>query len=109
MKTFHAAVSFCEAMSGIQPQHQLRIFFFVHIFLCGRQHQLQAVELIYFAGTRIVIDGYDIGERWRSSLITPLPTIWFGRQANGWIHTILFVPLWISSSISPVKNHPSPV
>ena len=63
MKTFHAAVSFCEAMSGIQPQHQLRIFFFVHIFLCGRQHQLQAVELIYFAGTRIVIDGYDIGQR----------------------------------------------
>ena len=41
--------------------------------------------------------------------MTPLPTIWFGRHPNGCVQTMLPTPLWISSSISPVKNQPSPV
>ena len=45
----------------------------------------------------------------RRCLITPLPTIWLGRHANGWQHTILPAPLCISSIISPVRSHPSPV
>ena len=34
---------------------------------------------------------------------------WFGRQANGCVHTMFGASLCISSSISPVRNHPSPV
>ena len=36
-------------------------------------------------------------------MITPLPTTWFGRQANGCVHTIFGAPLWISSNISPAS------
>ena len=43
-----------------------------------------------------------------SALMTPLPTTWFGRHANGWMQTMLGVPWVMSSTISPVRNHPSP-
>ena len=41
--------------------------------------------------------------------ITPFPTTWFGKQANGCTHTILGIPCSIYSIISAVKNQPSPV
>ena len=36
---------------------------FPEIFLGGREHQLDPVKLIDFAGTRIVVDGDNIGKR----------------------------------------------
>ena len=41
--------------------------------------------------------------------ITPLPTTWFGRQANGCTQTMFGMSCSIYSIISAVKNHPSPV
>ena len=49
------------------------------------------------------------GKAFRICFITPLPTTWFGRQPNGCVQTILGILLCINSSISPVRNHPSPV
>ena len=40
---------------------------------------------------------------------SPLPTIWFGKQANGCAQMMFVTPSLMSSSISPVKNQPSPV
>lgn len=81
------------------------------IFICSRKHQLDPIELVDFAGSRIKVDCYDIGSRISSSELfdDTFPTTWFGRQANGCVQTIFAAPPWISSSISPVKNHPSPV
>ena len=45
----------------------------------------------------------------RSSLMTDLPTTWFGRQANGCVHTTFGQPLRISSTISAVRSQPSPI
>ena len=81
-------------------------------FFRGGQHQLDPVDLIHFTGSGIIIDGHDIGLRiflLRSSLMTPLPTTWLGRHAKGWVHTMFGAPPWISSTISPVRNQPSPV
>ena len=39
----------------------------------------------------------------------PLPTMWLGRQPKGWAQTMLGVPEWMSSSISAVRSHPSPI
>ena len=61
------------------------------IFIGCGQHEFDSVDLIYFAGARVVVDGYDVGTPdtvCRSSLITPLPTMWFGRQPKGWVQTI---------------------
>ena len=41
--------------------------------------------------------------------LTPLPTTWFGRQPKGCAQTILDTPERMSSTISPVRNQPSPV
>src|SRR5690554_3267063 len=48
------------------------------------------------------------GWRRRSSLIIPLPVTWLGRQAKGWEQMMLGKPLSLNSSISAVRNHPSP-
>ena len=36
---------------------------FLQILICRGQHQLDTVQLVYLAGTRIVVDRYDIGSR----------------------------------------------
>ena len=41
--------------------------------------------------------------------MTPFPTTWFGKQANGCTQTIFGIPCSIYSIISAVKNQPSPV
>ena len=33
------------------------------IFIGCGQHQFDSVDLVYLAGTRVIIDGYDIGAR----------------------------------------------
>ena len=38
--------------------------------------------------------------------IIPLPTMWLGRQQNGWVQTMLPTPCSISSSISAVSSQP---
>ncbi len=43
--------------------HVYRLSIFDQIFISGAQHQLDSVQLIYLAGSRIVIDGYNIGFR----------------------------------------------
>ena len=60
----------CKAHWNIKNRSDLRvwaIFFVLHIFLqiliCRGQHQLDTVQLVYLAGTRIVVDRYDIGSR----------------------------------------------
>src|SRR5699024_4965092 len=77
---------------------------------------VDSISLILFSwftslapGSKSIATILDCGYSRRSSLITPFPTTWFGRQAKGCVHTIFPAPLWISSSISPVRNHPSPV
>ena len=42
-------------------------------------------------------------------MITALPTTWFGRHANGWVHTTFGAPVLMSSTISAVSSHPSPI
>ena len=81
------------------------------IFICSRKHQLDPIELVDFAGSRIKVDCYDIGSRISSSELFDDTFSYHvvGRQANGCVQTIFAAPPWISSSISPVKNHPSPV
>ena len=37
------------------------------IFICSRKHQLDPIELVDFAGSRIKVDCYDIGSRISSS------------------------------------------
>ena len=44
----------------------------------------------------------------RSSRNMPLPTTWFGRQANGWAQMMFGVPVSMSSIISAVSSQPSP-
>ena len=64
----------------------------LHLLLGCGEHQLDTVQLVYFAGARIIVDGHDIGLRIAVggvSLITPLPTTWFGRQPKGWVQTML--------------------
>ncbi len=39
----------------------LRFFALFQVFLCCGEHQLDTVQLVYLAGSRIVVDGYDIG------------------------------------------------
>ena len=41
--------------------------------------------------------------------MTALPTTWFGRHANGCVHTTLGAPVLMSSTISAVSSHPSPI
>ena len=36
---------------------------FCKIFLCGRQHEFNSVQLVYFTGPGIVVNGNDIGQR----------------------------------------------
>ena len=38
-----------------------------------------------------------------------LPTTWFGKQAKGWVHTTFGQPERMSSTISAVSSHPSPM
>ena len=45
----------------------------------------------------------------RIVFITPLPTTWFGRHANGCTQTIFGISFSMYSIISAVKNQPSPV
>ena len=33
------------------------------VFLCSGKHQFDTVQLVYFAGARIEVDGYDVGHR----------------------------------------------
>ena len=86
-------------------------FALLQILLGGGEHEFDSVELVDFAGTGIVVDGYDVGGRicLPQSLDNALPTTWFGRQPKGWVHTMFGTPSLISSTISPVRNHPSPV
>ena len=41
--------------------------------------------------------------------MTALPTTWFGKQAKGWVHTMLGAPCLMSSIISAVSSQPSPI
>ena len=44
----------------------IRCFFcqlLLQVFLCGRKHQLDSVELIDLAGSWVIVDGDDVGER----------------------------------------------
>ena len=34
-----------------------------NIFKCGAEHQLDPVQLIYFTGSWVIINGYDVGFR----------------------------------------------
>ncbi len=43
------------------------LLFFFEIFICGREHQLDTVQLIYLAGTRIVVDRNNVGFRVKPS------------------------------------------
>lgn len=36
---------------------------FRKIFLCGRQHEFNSVQLVYFTGSRIVVDSNNVGQR----------------------------------------------
>ena len=38
-------------------------FAFAQVFDSGREHQLDTVQLVYLAGTRIIVNGYNIGFR----------------------------------------------
>ncbi len=81
-----------------------------HIFNRCRQHQFYPVDLVDFAGTGIVVDGNDVG--FRESLAQLLDHAFsyhMIRHANGCVQTMFGAPLWISSTISPVRNQPSPV
>ena len=75
---------------------------------------VDSISLILFSwftslapGSKSIATILDCGYSRRSSLITPFPTTWFGRQAKGCVHTIFPAPLWISSSILRSGNHPS--
>ena len=71
-------------------------FTLLQILLGGGEHEFDSVELVDFAGTGIVVDGYDVGGR------ICLPQSLDNALTYG-------TPSLISSTISPVRNHPSPV
>ena len=78
---------------------------------------VDSISLILFswftfacAGSKSIATILDSGCLLLSSFITPLPH-YMVRQAGERLgtHTIFPAPLWMSSSISPVRNQPSPV
>ena len=75
----------------------------MQILLCCGKHKLDPVQLIYFAGTWIVVDGNNVGFRMlTANFLDDTFSYDVVRQASK-------TPPWISSIISPVRNHPSPV
>ena len=94
-----------------QMQNIIKGCLLLQIFKCRGKHQLDPVQLVDFAGARVIIDGDDVAVGILTAQLFDhaFPTTWLGRQPKGWVHTILGVPEWINSNISPVKNHPSPV
>ena len=93
--------------------HFSRCSLLCQILVCREEHQLDTVQLIDLAGTRIVIDGHDIGTRIAVTQFHDFPCrpAWFGREKGERLRakTMFGVPVWIGSNISPVKNQPSPV
>ena len=75
------------------------------------QHQFDSVELVDFTCTRVIINGYDIGFRMLMAqfLDNTFANDMIRQEPNGCVQTMFGAPLWISSIISPVRNHPSPV
>ena len=59
---------------------------FFQVFICCGEHQFDSVQLIYFTGTWIVVDGNDIGHR---ILVTQFFDDTFAdyvvRQASKWL------------------------
>ena len=56
------------------------------IFICSRKHQLDPIELVDFAGSRIKVDCYDIGSRISSSeLFDDTFSYHVVRQAGKWL------------------------
>ena len=84
---------------------------FLFALLCARKHEFDSVFLIDLGRARVVIHRDDI--RLRVHLadfrIMPLPAMWFGRQPNGWVQTMLVTPSLISSTISAGSSQPSPI
>ena len=97
-------------------KHESHIYGHLHgseslqVFVSRAQHQFNTIQLINLTCTRVIIDRHDIGA-WMT--MTKLldntfayDMVW---QANGWVHTMFGVSFSISSSISAVRNQPSPV
>ena len=42
---------------------RLTALLFVQIFLGGGEHQLDTVQLVYLAGTGVIVDGYNVCQR----------------------------------------------
>ena len=38
-------------------------FLFLKLLLCCRKHQFNTVQLVYFTGTGVIVDGNDVGLR----------------------------------------------
>lgn len=90
----------------------MRLFIvFMQILLCCGKHKFDPVQLIYFAGTWIVVDGNNVGFRMlTANFLDDTFSYDVVRQASkGWMQTMFGIPPWMSSIISPVRNHPSPV
>ena len=80
----------------------------MQILLCCGKHKLDPVQLIYFAGTWIVVDGNNVGFRMlTANFLDDTFSYDVVRQASKRLDAD-DVP-WMSSIISPVRNHPSPV
>lgn len=90
----------------------MRLFIaFMQILLCCGKHKLDPVQLVYFAGTWIVVNGNNVGFRmFTANFLDDTFSYDVVRQAaKGWMQTMFRTPPWMSSIISPVRNHPSPV
>ena len=75
------------------------------------QHQLDPVQLVYLAGSGIIVHGNDVGFRMLAAqlLDDALSNDMVGQAApKGWTQTMFLVPPLMSSNISPVRNQPSP-
>ena len=83
----------------------------MQILLCCGKHKLDPVQLIYFAGTWIVVDGNNVGFRMlTANFLDDTFSYDVVRQASKRLMQTMFgTPPWMSSIISPVRNHPSPV
>lgn len=83
----------------------------IQVFMGSSQHQLDPVQLVYLAGSGIIVHGNDVGFRMLAAqlLDDALSNDMVGRQPKGWTQTMFLVPPLMSSNISPVRNQPSPV
>ena len=57
----YSSFSFYEDRASIIKLRILLQLFAFQILLCSRKHKLDPVQLVYFAGTGVIVDSYDIG------------------------------------------------